>query len=138
MSSDMLKLCRAYDKRRVVFAKGSQYFFPSWAGGAFSSSKLAYHFTDCWRRAYPNVENLPRVRVYDLRHRFASAALNRWLDKGQNLSAKLPYLRAYMGHNDLTETLYYVHLLPENLTKSPGINWEALDSIMPEVIVCPE
>jgi len=43
-----------------------------------------------------------------------------------------------MGHTHLNETLYYVHLLPENLLKSPGIDWEAFDGIMPEVAVCPE
>lgn len=138
MSGDMLNLCRNYNRLRAIFAKDNDYFFPSWAGCAFSNYQLTLNFRSSWARAYPDIENLPHVRVYDLRHRFASATLNRWLDNGQDLSAKLPYLRAYMGHNDLTDTLYYVHLLPENLTKSPGIDWEALEDIMPEVVVCPE
>jgi integrase len=71
--------------------------------------------------------------VYDLRHRFASAVLNRWIDEKRDLYAMLPYLRAYMGHSDLSATEYYVHLLPENLVKSDGINWAALESVIPEV-----
>lgn len=136
MSTDMLKLCRNYDERRKVFARGSEYFFPSWGGKALSSYQLGYHFRDCWKRANPVRGNLTNVRVYDLRHRFASAALVRWLDNGVELGTKLPYLRTYMGHSSLSETLYYVHLLPENLTKSQGIDWTAFDEIIPEVPVC--
>jgi integrase len=80
-----------------------------------------------------NKDNVPNVRVYDLRHRFASAVLNRWLDNKQNLGAKLPYLRAYMGHGSLSETAYYIHLLPENLVKSSGIDWKSFDGLVPEV-----
>ena len=138
MSNDMQKLCRIYDERRAIFAKDNRFFFPSWSGGALSDRQITYHFRNCWVRACGETQNIPSVRVYDLRHRFASAALNRWMDSGQDLYSKLPYLRTYMGHSHLNETLYYVHLLPENLVKSPGIDWGAFDGIMPEVVVCPE
>jgi len=133
MSSDMLKLAKCYEKKWVIFARGSEYFFPSWEGGAFSNSQLGRYFRDCWNLANPDAANLPNVRVYDLRHRFASAVMIRWLDNGQTLMAKLPYLRAYMGHDDISETLYYVHLLPENLVKASGIEWAVFDGIVPEV-----
>jgi len=138
MSSDMLDLCRIYDTRRAVFARSNTFFFPSWSGGAFSNRQISVFLSACWARVCSGEQDVPSVRTYDLRHRFASAVLNRWLDKGQDLNAKLPYLRAYMGHNHINETLYYVHLLPENLIKSPGIDWKAFDGIMPEVLVCPE
>lgn len=135
MSGDMLRLCRRYDERRGIFGKSNPYFFPSWNGGALTNRQLGDFFRDCWRRANPSIDtaNLPRVRVYDLRHRFASAALNRWLDNGQPLGTKLPYLRAYMGHDNLSETAHYIHLLPENLIKSAGIDWKPFDEIVPEV-----
>ena len=41
----------------------------------------------------------------------------------------LPYLSAYMGHSELTSTLYYVHLLPENLRRSKGVDWDRLSRI---------
>lgn len=41
----------------------------------------------------------------------------------------LPYLSAYMGHSELTSTLYYVHLLPEKLRRSKGVDWDFLSSI---------
>jgi integrase len=73
------------------------------------------------------------VRVYDLRHRFASACLIRWLDNGENLNNMLPYLRTYMGHGRLSETAYYIHILPENLVNTSAINWDVFNSMMPEV-----
>ena len=44
------------------------------------------------------------------------------------------YLQAYMGHDRLDETVYYVHLLPENLVQSAGIDWNAFDGLIPEVL----
>ena len=130
-------LCRAYDRRREIFARGSAYFFPSWkTGGPFGNYQLGAYLRAAWKRANPSVEGSkpPNLRVYDLRHRMASAVLIRWLDSGQPLGAKLPYLRSYMGHNSLSETAYYIHPLPENLVKSAGIDWAAFDEIVPGVV----
>ncbi len=76
---------------------------------------------------------LPSVRIYDLRHRFATAAVQRWLDDGSDLNAKLPFLRAYMGHNSFAQTAYYIHLLPANLTQSTAVDWAVFDTLIPEV-----
>ena len=84
-------------------------------------------------KANPTIDPLPNVKVGDLRHRFASAILNRWLDEGKDLYAMLPYLSSYMGHETLSETAHYIHILPGNLIKSAGIDWSAFDSVMPEV-----
>jgi len=137
MSDDMLSLCKNYDVYRRAIMKDSEYYFPTQEGCAYSSSQLSHLFKRCWKLANPetNAQTLPNVRIYDLRHRFASTVLIRWLNEGQNLNAMLPYLRAYMGHNNLSDTVYYIHLLPENLLKSPGIRWSDFDSLIPEVDV---
>ncbi len=41
----------------------------------------------------------------------------------------LPYLRAYMGHEEFRDTLYYVHILPENLLSSDRVDWEQIESV---------
>lgn len=89
----------------------------------------------CWAAAHPEVDPklLPRLRPYDLRHRFASTVLQRWMDEGRNLYAMLPYLRAYMGHEKFSDTAYYIHILPERLMVSPGVQWENIDRIGMEV-----
>ena len=135
MSDDMLFLCRRYNTRRNIFGYGSSYFFPASDGNAIDSSKIRAALSRAWSAAVCTPQNpIPRgVRVYDLRHRFASACLNRWLDEGKNLMAMLPYLRAYMGHGSFSETAYYIHILPENLIKSPAIDWNIFDAMFPEV-----
>ena len=47
--------------------------------------------------------------------------------------AMLPFLREYMGHETLSETAYYIHILPENLAKSPAIDWDKFNGLLPEV-----
>jgi integrase len=135
MSPDMLGLAREYEAKRAPLSRGSEYFFPRWDGAAFGTQAIQNHFSRCWTLANPNVhpDDLPRVRVYDLRHRFATSAIIRWIDNGAELGAKLSYLQAFMGHESINETLYYVHLLPEHLVKSSGVKWGEFDGIVPEV-----
>jgi len=140
MSDDMLAMCRDYNQRRDIFGAGNLNFFPSSLGGPLTNERVYAAFNKAWSAARRTAECpiYKPVRVYSLRHRFASACLNRWLDDGENLMVMLPYLRAYMGHERLSETAYYIHILPENLTMSPGVDWAALNAILPEVNKCPD
>ncbi|MDR2043652.1 MAG: tyrosine-type recombinase/integrase [Clostridium sp.] len=130
MSPDMLVLCRRYNERGLP---ESEYFFPRSDGECYTSAQQDKLFKKCWADANPGVPDLPNVVTYCLRHRFASARLCRWLDEGADLHNKLAYLRAYMGHKDFSETAYCLHILPENLVKSAGVDWSALGEILPEV-----
>ena len=53
----------------------------------------------------------------------------RWVDEGRDVMTLMPYLRTYMGHSGMEETLYYIHLLPERIKASPGIDWGMLSDI---------
>lgn len=77
MSCDMLSLCKKYEQQRQTFAVESSYFFPCSDSNAFNEQRLDRIFKRCWELANPNVEEkqLPKIRIYDLRHRFASATL---------------------------------------------------------------
>ena len=140
MSDDMVNMCRNYNITRNIFGGNSIYFFPANNGVPFTSAQIASIFNKAWIRTVCSPENpVPRsIRVYDLRHQFASACLNRWLDEGRDLMVMLPYLREYMGHHTLSETAYYIHILPENLVKTSAIDWTAFNSLLPEVSVCPK
>ncbi len=133
MSDDMLDFCEAYRDESAGCRRNTEYFFPARDGTPVAGVRMNDVLNECWTAAHPGIEDLPRIRVYDLRHRFASAALIRWIDEGRDLYAMLPYLSAYMGHDTLTETAHYIHVLPENLAKSPGIDWAAFGDILPEV-----
>lgn len=52
-------------------------------------------------------------RVHDTRHSFAVNALLRWYRAGTDITARLPYLAAYMGHVSVVSTQHYIHLVEQ-------------------------
>ena len=137
MSDDMLVQCQKYDVIRSIANPQSEYFFVREDDAPLPNYHLDYIFKRCWRQANPNVPKnmLPKLRPYDMRHRFASAILQKWLNEKRDFYAMLPYLRAFMGHEQLSDTAYYIHLLPENLLSSSGVDWSRIDGVNPEVSV---
>jgi site-specific recombinase XerD len=135
MSDDMLDLARNYEVCRNIISSGNAYFFPSNKGGALSSGCIYSALNKAWTTATVSPQSpVPRaIRAMDLRHQFASACLQRWLDNGENLMRMLPYLQAYMGHDKLSYTAYYIHILPENLLNSSAIDWDVFNDMFPEV-----
>lgn len=135
MSDDMLQQCQKYDIIRTVSNFSGKYFFVRADNNPVPSEQYRDVLIRCWNQAHPDIPTnmLPRIRPYDLRHRFASTVLQKWLNEERDLYAMLPYLSAYMGHENFSATAYYIHLLPENLLNSPGIDWSAIDSVNPEV-----
>ncbi len=123
ISADMLNLCRKYD----ALVGKRQWFFQKWDGSPYETS----WYNQMWRRlvSVSNITWRGTPRPYDLRHAFASRNITRWLESGKNVMELLPHLSAYMGHSELTSTLYYVHLLPEELRKSKGIDWNLLSRV---------
>ena len=120
MSDDMLDFCRSYAEQLALFAPKSDYFFPSPDGNLYSAKWLTRQFREIWDPVKP-IQCVANVRVYDFRHRFATAVMMQWLEEGADLYAKLPYLSTYMGHAQFTATAYYIHLLTENLIKSSAV-----------------
>jgi len=137
MSDDMLLQCRKYDIARTIVNPKSEYFFVRDDGTPVPNHQLFGTLKRCWKQANPDTppNMLPKLRPYDLRHRFASAVLQKWLDEGRDLYAMLPYLRAYMGHENFSDTAYYIHLLPENLLNSQSVDWGIIDTANPEVSI---
>lgn len=53
--------------------------------------------------------------------------------RGKDVTAMLPYLSAYMGHAQLSDTYYYIHLVPGLFEKMAGFDYSASDYLLPEV-----
>ncbi len=130
-SSDMIALMKKYDNRRRMFCGDTEEFFIHTNGKSISGEQLVDLTRLCWELANPGISpaDLPRLRPYDFRHLFASTVLQTWIDEGKNLYAQLPYLRAYMGHEDFRDTLYYIHILPERILMSNAIDWAQIESV---------
>lgn len=127
MSEELTTLCRKYDS----IAGNRRFFFERWDGSKFPTHWMTKQFHICWRNS--GLVKRGNPRPYDLRHNFATRTLMRWLDESRDIMAMLPYLSTYMGHTCFSHTLYYVHLLPERLRKSAGIDWGKFSKVYPEV-----
>ena len=123
MSEDMRALCQKYDS----VAGKRQWFFQKWDGTPYETS----WYNQIWRNliSKSGISWKGTPRPYDLRHAFASRNIIRWINNGKDVMELLPYLSAYMGHSELTSTLYYIHLLPENLRKSKAVDWALLSQV---------
>lgn len=128
MSEDMRRLCEIYH----AAADEREYFFPYSDHGKIPSRWARYQFNRAWMRSGLGAFGKTIPRPYDLRHNFATRTLMRWLDEKRDIMALIPFLSEYMGHVSLEETLYYVHLLPERLKNSPGIDWDMMKTIYPD------
>jgi integrase len=135
VSDDMLRFLREYENSKSQFFARTEYYLSRADGLQYTSQQLGTLFDKCWVYSNPGVERdtLPPARPYDLRHSYASTILQIWLNEGKDLYSVLPYLRAYMGHEHFADTAYYIHILPERLLESTGVDWDKLDSTIPEV-----
>ena len=53
--------------------------------------------------------------------------------EGKDLNAMLPYLSAYMGHAQLSDTYYYIHLVPGLFEEMTEFDDSASNNLIPEV-----
>lgn len=135
LSEDMRCLARRYAELKNIVHPDSPFFFPSKSGKPYTEKMLGWHFKNFVAAANPGVEKdqLPNIRIYDLRHRFATTVMIKWIDERRDLYNMLPYLSTYMGHAKFSQTAYYIQLIPENIKNSQGIDWIAMGALIPEV-----
>ena len=132
VSEDVASLCREYLKTVQEILPDTKYMFPSPNGKPYKRRWLSDTFRRLWLSSNPE-SNAREVRVYLLRHRFATAVFTKWFNEKADLYAKMPYLSAYLGHANFEDTAYYIHLLPENLLASSAVDWSRFDNLIPEV-----
>lgn len=121
-----------YDVRISILFPNREYYFPSNTGSCYSSQFVSGNFRRFWLEAFPGFEMTTRPRAYDFRHHFAWSNLNRWAAERLDLNVMLPYLMRYMGHQSVSETLYYFHFVPEFFPTYKGMT-STLEDMIPEV-----
>lgn len=90
------------------------FFFPSRKDSPYSADGFQKNFLKIWYTAFPEKKyDGVSIRAYDVRHHFAYANMNRWLREDKDINVMLPYLMKYMGHQEIEDTLYYFHLVPD-------------------------
>jgi integrase/recombinase XerD len=103
-------------RRALAAAEPDDPFFIN-ADGRRLRSKAASDTVRALLRAAGLKPPVGRVgpRPYDFRHTYAVHRLTRWYRGGVNINARLPWLSAYMGHNDILGTESYLTATPELL-----------------------
>lgn len=113
----IMEMCHNYDGIAREIYPGTEIFFPNRNGNEHCAQSISTLFHKCWEMA-GNPEVPGRYCTpYILRHNFATQTLTRWMEEGRDFGQFLPYLSAYMGHQTFRETCYYLHLLPERLSR---------------------
>ena len=125
MSSDMLELCRSYDRFIGIILPVRTYFFQCKPDKNCSIQWIQAQFHKCWKRVGKDFSKDHHPRVYDFRHNFATRVIRKWMLEGQDVMCRLPYLSSYMGHASIEYTAYYIHLIPEHLSELGKAVWNS-------------
>ena len=131
ISQELSDYLFGYEESISLLFPRREYFFPS-SAGFYSSTAVSANFRRFWQKAFPDFVITTRPRAYDFRHHFAWANLNRWAAEGLDVNAMLPYLMRYMGHQSVSETLYYFHFVPEFFPTYKSMS-APLEDLLPEV-----
>lgn len=108
-------------------------FFPNSEGGFYGKRGLEKTFRQVLKKAGITGTGRRPPRLYDFRHTYATHRLFQWMREGKDLNAMLPYLSAYMGHAQLSDTYYYIHLVPGLMEEMSGFKFASAEMLLPEV-----
>jgi integrase/recombinase XerD len=140
MADSLTGRCHHYCSIANIGKMNNPYLFPSPYGGHYSEERIYQLFRDVLRRA--GIAHLGRgrgPRIHDIRHLFSINCLKKWVLEGKDLHNCLPYLSAYLGHEDLRGTQHYLRLTadiyPDILTRIektcahliPEVDWHEAD-----------
>ncbi len=115
-----------------------EWFFPGRRGQPLTLGNVERNFRRfLWQARISHGGRGHGPRVHDLRHTFAVSNLRFWFAQGQDVSALLPVLQAYMGHSSLADTAYYLHLTAESYPDITARVQQAIGDVVPPVIAGP-
>lgn len=111
MADSLTERCREYCRAINNNQTENPFFFPSPSGGHYSEGTVYKFFRLLLHQA--GISHLGRgkgPRLHDFRHVFAVNCLLKWFLEGKDLNNCLPYLSAYLGHEDIRGSQRYLRL----------------------------
>ena len=133
MADDMAERCRNYNSQVERIIPKREVFFPNNKGQVYGTSYIDTTFRNIRAKAGIQQAGEHPPRLYDFRHTFATHRLYQWMREGKDISAVLPYLSVYMGHSQISDTHYYIHLVPGMVETMSGVDFSAFSDLLPEV-----
>ena len=108
-------------------------FFPSMRGNFYTKYGMNKMFRNILEETGISKGKCHNPRLYDFRHTFATHRLYKWMREGKDINAMIPYLSTYMGHENLSSTYYYIHMIPELLEEMADFSFSEAEYLLPEV-----
>jgi integrase len=105
-----------YLERRCRLAVTDDHVFLSAGNRRISSSTVEYTFHRILRLADIASCHTRRPRIHDVRHTFATRALEQCSTRREAVARHFVALATYMGHTDIANTYWYLEATPELMT----------------------
>ena len=105
-----------YLKTRGQLGGDTDYLFPSVQDRALCPSTVNYTFRCVLRRAEIAPDRTRQPRIHDLRHTFATRALEQCGAERGVVARHFVALSTYLGHVDIRQTYWYLQATPELMT----------------------
>lgn len=134
MANDMLAFCRSYHTAVCQIMPGKEMFFPDSSGHQYTKKWAEKTFRVQWAKTGIAPSGANSTRIYDFRHSFVTHRLYLWMKEGKDVTAYLPYLSAYLGHAQLSDTAYYIHMVPGIFESMADFDFSRRECLLPEVI----
>lgn len=110
LSKEVTQSLKQYTQKSIH----SPFFFPSPEGGHYAPQTIYSVFRDLlWMAGISHGGSGKGPRLHDFRHTFAVHCLEKWSKSSISLSAALPRLSAYLGHEGLKSTEHYLRMTAE-------------------------
>lgn len=132
LTDDVTAMLREYDTAVSAIMPERTHFFPDSHDHIYTKEWLDKTMRLTLKKAGIQSYRKQNPRPYDFRHTFATHRLYLWMREGKDLNAMLPYLSEYMGHAQLSDTYYYIHLVPGLFEEMTGFDDSTSNSLIPE------
>lgn len=131
MSDWLTELCRHFSEKVHLNSVAEDYYFPALGNKPITLVNLYHNFRRfLWRARISHGGKGVGPRIHDFRHTYAVHCLKKWVEQEKDLTAYLPMLKTYMGHDSFQETAYYLRLTADVF---PQITLK-LETQYPEII----
>jgi len=114
LSESLTEIMRKYRNDVIPWATDYDFFFMAPDRTILSPNTVYGRFRRImWDGGIPYRGKGNGPRLHDVRHTFAVHTLQKWVDNGEDLTAMLPVLSAFMGHKSFRATSQYLRLTAE-------------------------
>ncbi len=129
----LITYLKNYYNNVLLFSLDQDWFFPSpYRDSHYDTSTVYGHFRKLlWEVGISHSGKGPRL--HDIRHTYAVHCLKRWVLDGNDLNTCLPYLAAYLGHEDMRGTQHYLRLTADMFPNLVSKVEDYCSCLIPEV-----